>query len=196
MTDQPVDESSGVSFDEMLARHQNAEVTENDIMDVAKLFNQVGSSLSSIDQMNVDSNDRAMKLDKNAVLELQAGRSRPDPPPPPVPPVAPVVPQKVHLPSISQMEATLNQSQPTVTVDHKTYDQHIKKLNSVSRKLTKIEKELTNIKSINNVNIKPGKYNIVTSDGVELSATDPTLLLSVISSQLDKKTKEIIITKC
>ena len=194
MTDQP-EQSPGVPLADLIAHHEQATVGQEDIMDVARLFNQVGSSLTKIDAMNLgDGSGPAMKLDKNAVLALQAGKQnpRPRPNPPTVPPVAPGT-MSAPPPSPSSLSPITS---PAVTVDHKTYDQHLKKLNSVSRKLTKIEKELTNIKTIHNVNIKPGKYKINTSDGVELIATDPTLLLSVISTQLDNKAKEIIITKC
>jgi len=193
MTDTPVPASP--SMDELISRHEESGARPEDIVDVAKLFNQVGSTLSSIDQQNVDGSQRAMKLDKNSVLELQAGHrsaaTTPHPSPPPVPPVAPgsVIHSQPTIP-------TRNVTEPTVTVDHKTYDQHIKKLNTVTRKLTKIEKELTNLRTIHKTNITTGKYKVSSSDGVELIGSDPSLLLSVISSQLDNKVKEIIITKC
>jgi len=185
----------GLGMDELLARHEGSGAQPEDIVDVAKLFNQVGSSLSSIDKQNVDGSPKAMKLDKNSVLELQSGRKHaPVPPsPPPVPPVAPVLPVMPHQPV---HHSANNITEPTVTVDHKTYEQHVKKLSTVTRKLNKIEKELVNIRTINKTNISPSKYKVTTSDGVELVGTDPALLLSVISSQLDKKAKEIIITKC
>ena len=183
-----------LGMDELLARHEDSGAKPEDIVDVARLFNQVGSSLSSIDKQNVDGSPPAMKLDKNSVLELQAGRKQaPIPPhPPPVPPVAPGTVLH-HQPALHPVN---NITEPTVTVDHKTYEQHVKKLSTVTRKLSKIEKELVNIRTINKTNISPSKYRVTTSDGVELVGTDPTLLLSVISSQLDKKAKEIIITKC
>jgi hypothetical protein len=189
MTEPP--EPPQPSFDEMQSRHEDAVVQEGDIMDVARLFNQVGSSLSKIDNMNLDSTKPAMRLEKEKVLEIVKSTSKPDPhpQPPPVPPVAPGSTINHPPPTTPPL------SHPSVTVDHKTYNQHIKKMGAVSRKLSKIEKELVNLKNIVDVDSRSGKYKLVT-DNTELTTADPTLLLSTISKQLDNKSKEIIISRC
>lgn len=180
------------SLDDLIAHHtkQAEESSANeDVYEAAKLFNAVGSQLIGIDKMNVGDGPPAMKLNKQTILNeqkqnQQAAYS-------PSPQVQPRTPPQSPTPPASHM----NVNTPVVSVDVNTYNKHLKKVETLSKKITKLEKEFVKTLEIINVDKKTCSYKLVTDD-VEMVCRDTCSLLSVISNQINSKVDTISITKC
>jgi hypothetical protein len=178
------------SMDQLLARHEEDNPVDSraETLAAAQLFNAVGTQLTQVDKMSLgDGGGSAMKLDKNAIVP----QMQHDEPPPPRPSPYPPTPQH---PPIS-MQAGLSVNTPTVTVDHKTYNQHIKKLETINRKLTKVDKELASIREVVSIPKSTCKYVIKTSN-LEMTCRDPGTLLAVIAKELSGKVDSITLSKC
>ena len=189
MTNQP----PNVSMDELMTRHETVDDNAEDVLDVARLFNQVGTSLTNIDHMNLEGNTNAMKLDKNVILNQLPRDTNPSPSgslPVNTPSNTVNHPQTTYT-----VPAPMTINTPAVTVDHKTYDQHVKRMSTFSRKVSKVEKDLDALKTIMDVKSKPSKYTVTTQD-VSLTTSCPMIMLSLIAKQIDSKVSEITISKC
>jgi len=177
-------------MDAATAHHeQNASLSQEDTMKVARLFNNIGSELTNIDRHNIGDGKPAMKLDKNAVLQ-----SAPPPPPRPGPPPPHAgVPQQVPVPpAYSQPHVT---NQPVISVPHNQYERDKKVISSLKRKITKLEKDIKSVNDILNVPNSVSKYKIVTDD-VDCVCSNVHTLVNVFTAEISKKPGNISITKC
>lgn len=178
------------NLDELAERHKNEsqQMHADDIKAAAQLFNAVGSQLKTVDSMQVEGTNPAFKLDKRAII----GQPVASAPPPP---------QHIQSPQPSNNTQPVYTPQPTniqspvVTVDHKTYTQQLKKIDSMSRKLNKIEKDFNQLKDVMKVKNIKSKYAVTDGDN-SVTSRSVEMLIGAVSEMLASGTKEINITKC
>lgn len=183
------------NLDELAERHKNEsqQMHADDIKAAAQLFNAVGSQLKTVDSMQVEGNNPAFKLDKRAIVGQPVAPATPPPPPQSITPphpgntVQPVNTIHTHQPTSIQS--------PVVTVDHKTYTQQLKKIDSMSRKLNKIEKDFNQLKDVMKIKNIKCKYAVTDGDN-SVSSKSVEMLIGAVSEMLASGTKEINITKC
>lgn len=180
------------TMDDLIARHQaeaeNASNDQSDVLAAAKLFNQVGSQLMSIDKMNVGDGPPAMKLKKEAIVNQHARQ----PVTAQVPPTHPA-PQS-HAP-LAAPPPVHNVNKPVVTLDVNTYNKNLKKIDTLTKKFTKLEKDFLKILDVINIDKKTCKYQLK-SENIDMTCRDTITLLSVVAKELDNKATDITISRC
>lgn len=164
------------------------QLEQQDVMPVAKFFNQVGGDLSSLERHNVDGKP-VLKLDKDKVIPptfQQSAHSRGTVNLPPHPHAA-MPPPPTH-------------TQPHVTGGVTLKDlEHIqkieKKLTTTNRKVTTIDKRIATLESIVNLPKKKLKYNVKTSD-VDCTTSNTDVLVTTICDQINNGATNISISRC
>jgi len=171
-------------MDAAMAAHEDASVvSQDDAMDIARLFNVIGTDLTNIDKHNVGDGPPAMKLDKDAVM-AQHTQQAPRPSPPPVPRPGPPPPHATGAVTV-----------PTVNIPHVAYEREKKATTALKRKVTKLEKDIKTINEVLNLPNSVSRYKIVTDD-VDCMCSNVHTLLNVFTTEMQKKPKSITITKC
>lgn len=172
-----------IGLDQLQARHQN-DSSDIDPLDVALLFNRVGSELTKIDKQSLgESQKRAMQLDQQAVFRDIKNTQQPQPvqPAPPAPHTQPVQPT-VAAPKPIQPVAVAKQP---VDVDM------LKRLDIMEKKLNKIES--VNKAYQRSKKIKHGTTYSVSSNSMKGEIKSADVLLEYIMCEISKGVKSITI---
>lgn len=160
---------------------------QEDVLPVAKLFNQVGSALTSVDKHNVNG-VRAMQLDENKVLNVST---------PSVQDSTMAMPQQPVIqnhPGISAIPVVTN-NQSVSFKDLERIQKVEKKLTLTSKKITTLDKKIEAIDEILKLPSKIKKYKIV-SDNTECTTTNINTLLTTLSNELQSGCQSITIQSC
>jgi len=164
---------------DLTSRHENNSV-ETDPMDVALLFNRVGSELTQIDKQSVGSGGpSAMQLTEQNVF---AGINRKSPPPPPVhASTPPPVESSSKRPALPPLPGP--PPKPNLI--------HDKRLDELERKMKKLE---SFSRAYNNVKkIKRGITYSVSSNSMKGEIKDASVLLEYVMCEINKGVKTISI---
>lgn len=172
-----------VGLDQLQARHETGD-PDIDPIDVALLFNRVGSELTSIDKQSLGDNQRrAMQLDQQAVFNgIDIGTSSPKAPtPPPIAAAAPasrVSPRKRPPPELPPIPVAIDKS-----LDDKfsALEKKISRLESTNRAYQKMKK------------MKHGTTYTVSSNSMKGEIKDADVLLEYVLCEISKGVKSITI---
>lgn len=163
------------------------QLEQQDVMPVAKFFNQVGGDLSSLERHNVDGKP-VLKLDKDKVIPptfQHSGRAyNPAPQPPPG---HAAIPPSIHTSPPVTGGVTLKDLEHVQKIE--------KKLSTTNRKVTTIDKRIATLESIVNLPKKKIKYNVKTSD-VDCTTSNTDVLVTTICDQINNGASNISISRC
>lgn len=171
---------------ELTARHESEE-PEIDPMDVAMLFNRVGSELLKVDKQSLSpGGPQAMQLTEEKVFEGVNRRRSKQPTPPPVnaaKPVAAPPPQAKTAPPLTR--AVRPPPPPLVNDDTE------KRIEALEKKLKKME---SFSRAYNNTKkIKRGVTYSVSSNSMKGEIKDAAVLLEYVMCEISKGVKTISI---
>jgi hypothetical protein len=180
----PGETSTSVPSDVDVAQYEREyQLEQQDVMPIAKFFNQVGGDLSSLERHNVDGK-RVLKLDKDKVIPptfQQSSQPRNSVP---------------HTPPIHAAISPPSQVTGGVTLKDLEHVQKIeKKLSTTNRKVTTIDKRIATLESIVNLPKRKLKYNVKTSD-VDCTTSNTDVLVTTICDQINNGATNISISRC
>lgn len=164
---------------------------QQDVLPVAKLFNQVGSSLTTLDSQSVDSK-RVMNLDRDKVLPINI-------PPQQTNNNVPMQ-QDNNVPSATQKNTTIQQMVPanSTVVSMKDLEriQRIeKKLSTVTKKMSVLDKKLDAIDRLLNVP-RGGKRFKISAGKTKCETSNINILLTTLADELQSGCSSITIELC
>jgi hypothetical protein len=181
-------------IDQLVTRHQEPQpASKEDVVDVARLFNAVGSELTKVQKHQTDGSVNAMQLDKNKVFTH-------DPIPTPAYPAPPVHAQHVNT-AVPATNHVVNVAPPprltgtAITISLNEYEKQKKSIAALKRKQTKLEKDLSNVLEMVSVINKNTKYSIETNN-IECTCNNTTTLMKTIANELQSNPVYITIKKC
>jgi len=182
MDDKIQEPDSGL--DQLQAHHESNEA-DIDPLDVALLFNRVGSELTKIDKQSIgDSQRRAMQLDQRSVFNGINNTA-----PPPQAKTTPIKPLPVQANTVSQSPAT-QPVQPRV--EPPQIDSNIlKRMESLEKKIKRIEGSNRAYQKMKK--IKHGVSYSVSSNSMKGQIKSADVLLEYIMCEISKGVKTITI---
>jgi hypothetical protein len=187
----PDQQHGAFDMDEAIRRHEDSTPTPDDALDVARLFNNIGSDLTAIDKHNVGDGPPAMKLDKEAVMGQYANQASQHQHPAHPPHPRPVPPRPGPPPPHAGVATNI----PTVNIPHAAYEKEKKATAALKRKVTKLEKDIKTINEVLSLPNSISRYKIITDD-VDCTCSNVHTLLNVFTTEVQKRPKSITITKC
>ena len=174
------------ALDQLQARHENAGDQDIDPIDIALLFNKVGSELTSIDKQSLGDNQRrAMQLDQQAVFSgVNMGTNSPKPPAPPLRATA------------TPATRAVSRKAPPPELPPKPISAAIDK--SLDEKFTALEKKISRLESTNRAyqkmkKMKHGTTYTVSSNSMKGEIKDADVLLEYVLCEISKGVKSITI---
>lgn len=175
------------------------QLNQQDVLPVAKFFNQVGGDLSSLQRHNVDGK-QVLKLDKDKVIPPTFQESTRHRTTFPHAAVAHTQPHNPHplLDTQHEPQPSMHPLPPSsgVTLKDLEHIQKIeKKLSTTNRKVTTIDKRIATLESIVNLPKKKLKYNVKTSD-VDCTTSNTDILVTTICDQINSGATDISISRC
>ena len=185
----PDDVKTSIPSDVDVAQYESEyQLNQQDVLPVAKFFNQVGGALSSLEKHNVDGK-QVLKLDKDKVIPPTFQQSSH-----PHNAVAhATVPHSAIAPAGAYAHTPITSG---VTLKDLEHIQKIeKKLSTANRKVTTLDKRITTLESIVNLPKRKMKYNVKTSD-VDCTTSNTDILVTTICDQINSGATNISINRC